>query len=268
MESQTSGNGFGFCRVYVSNNIGGQGSTTVTGTANVDWIKIEKGNIATPWTSDNVISTVYDSSGYSYNGTVVGGLTAAAPSPRYEAATYTSSGNTNYITTPTLNLPGDQITLNFWFKSANQSPGSNYHMPLEAAASSNQAYEMSIYKTGYLRGGLVVAGTRKVDNCTSTKLTDGNWHMCTMTYDGAAIKRYVDAVMEKSTAATGSLVTSTYFVLGHYGSNTSYYSVEAYTSDVRIYTTALNDNQVKELYDTSATIDNAGNIYAREIKEA
>jgi hypothetical protein len=126
---------------------------------------------------------------------------------------------------------------------------------------------MSIYKTGYLRGGLVVAGTRKVDNCTSTKLTDGSWHMCTMTYDGTTIKRYVDAVMEKSTAATGSLITSSYFILGHYGSNTSYYSKEAYTSDVRIYTTALTEFQVKELYNTSMSVDSNGNIYARELVE-
>ena len=50
MASQTSGRGFGFCRVYVSNNASaGQGSTTVTGTAHVEWIKIEKGNKVTDW---------------------------------------------------------------------------------------------------------------------------------------------------------------------------------------------------------------------------
>ena len=162
-------------------------------------------------------------------------------------------------------LPGDQITMNFWFKSSNKTPGSDYHMPFEGTGSSNQSYEMSIYKTGYLRGGLVVGGSRKVDNCTSTKLTDGSWHMCTMTYDGATIKRYVDGVMEKSTATTGALVTSTSFVLGHYGSNTSYYSKETYTSDVRLYTTALTEAQIKELYNTSSTIDNLGNVYAREV---
>jgi hypothetical protein len=104
---------------------------------------------------------------------------------------------------------------------------------------------MSIYKTGYLRGGLVVAGSRKVDNCTSTKLIDGNWHMCSMTYDGSTIKRYVDGVMEKSTSVTGALVTSSSFVLGHYGSNTSYCSKETYTSDVRLYVTALSAADIK-----------------------
>lgn len=50
--SNTSGAGHGFIRVYVSNNEGIQGSTTRTGTANVDWIKCEKGSIATPWCSN------------------------------------------------------------------------------------------------------------------------------------------------------------------------------------------------------------------------
>ena len=40
----------GYARVYVSNNNGMQGLTSITGTANVNWLKIEKGSIPTPWT--------------------------------------------------------------------------------------------------------------------------------------------------------------------------------------------------------------------------
>ena len=51
MASQTSGGGHGYCRVYVSNNDATvQGSTTVTGTGNVEWIKIVKGESVTAWT--------------------------------------------------------------------------------------------------------------------------------------------------------------------------------------------------------------------------
>lgn len=236
--------------------------------------KIEEGSIATPWSLSSSelgkdLTKIIDSSGYGNDGTVVGNILTSnnKTNGKYNTSTYFASGNTDYIITPTLTLPGDAITMNFWFKSSNKTPGADYHMPLAAAANSNQAYEMSIHKNGYLRGGLVVAGTRRVDNCTSTKLTDGNWHMCTMTYDGAIIKRYVDAVMEKSTTVTGSLATSTLFVLGHYGTNTSYYSKEAYESDVRIYTTALSADDVLTLYKASAQIDKSKAFHTFAISE-
>lgn len=51
MVSQTSGLGFGFVRVYSSTVAGGaQGSTAISGTAHVDWIKMEHGTRATAWT--------------------------------------------------------------------------------------------------------------------------------------------------------------------------------------------------------------------------
>ena len=209
-----------------------------------------------------------DLSGYNYHGILTGNLNLNSNTARYSSSTYISSGDTNYITTPTLQLPGDQITINFWFNSTNTSPGSNYHMPFEAKANTNTAYEMSIYKTGYLRGGLVVAGSRKVDNCTSTKLLDGNWHMCSMTYDGAIIKRYVDGVMEKSTTVSGALVTSTEFVIGHYGANTSYYTKEAYISDIRLYATALSETDIQSLYTLGAKIDNNYNLHSYEAVES
>lgn len=206
---------------------------------------------------------VYDCSGYDYNGTITGTLTTSSDSARYGLSTYTSSGDTNYIQTPTLHLPGDQITMTYWFKSSNKSPGKGYHEPFNDGIT----YELGMTGSGYLRAGLYVNGTRYVDDGTSNKLTDGSWHMCTMTYDGTTIKRYVDAVMEKSTTVSGTLATSGYFILGHLLTSSDYCSKEAYTSDVRLYTTALSATDIKELYETGQSIDNKGNIYAYEFKE-
>ena len=65
MASQTSGIGYGFCRVYVSNNNATmQGSTTVTGTANVEWIKITKGEYATVWSANPLDSYYISNHGF------------------------------------------------------------------------------------------------------------------------------------------------------------------------------------------------------------
>ena len=38
-------------------------------------------------------------------------------------------------------------------------------------------------------------------------------------------------------------------------------------SDLRIYGVALTDDQIKELYNTSMSVDSNGNVYARELVE-
>jgi len=166
-----------------------------------------------------------------------------------------------------LNLPGDQITISFWFKSLNLEPGNTYHIPIDGVANNNQSYEFSIYKNGLLRCGLVINGTRQVHNTSVLNILDGQWHMCTMTYDGDKKKVYFDSILQRQDSIAGSLVTLTNFVIGHYGTNFSYYSKEAYMSDLRIYTTALSEDDIKELYQTSVLIDRNNNFYSRSYNE-
>jgi len=96
-------------------------------------------------------------------------------------------------------MPTDAITMNIWFKTTSSAPTSDYHMMVDSIGNSTQRqyYEMCVYKTGYFRGGLNINGTRYADNCTSTNGCNGSWHMYTITYDGIAVKRYVDGIMEK-----------------------------------------------------------------------
>jgi hypothetical protein len=50
-------------------------------------------------------------------------------------------------------------------------------------------------------------------------------------------------------------------------SGTSYTTNDMSISDFRIYATALTPEQIKELYNTSMSIDNNGNIHVRELVE-
>lgn len=219
--------------------------------------------------NDNIFpnNIIYDSSGYQNNGISYGDIKINSNSARYSCCSYLSSGNTDYIVTQNpVGNPQDAITMNIWFKSSNKSPGADYHHMFNGLTS--WCYiEMAVHKNGFLRCGLYINGTRYVANTNNTNLLDGNWHMLTMTYDGTNIKRYVDAELKNTQAATGNIDRpNDKFIFGH-GTNTGYYCKETYLSDVRLYATALTIEQIKELYDTSATVDKNGNIYAREAIE-
>jgi len=60
------------------------------------------------------------------------------------------------------------------------------------------------------------------------------------------------------------LSTWTTMKINSYGSG---WPLKGLLSDFRIYATELTDEQILELYHTSTTIDNKGNIYSRELVE-
>ena len=233
--------------------------------------KVEYGNKATPYSqapedygNENII---YDSSGYNNNGTIYGNIAISSDTIRYMSSSYINVGLNDYIITNAgVGNPSDAITMNIWFKSNNTSPGSSYHHCFNGLTS--WCYiEMAVHSGGYLRSGLYINGTRYVANTNNTNLLNGQWHMLTMTYDGMNIKRYVDAELKSTQAATGAIDRpNDRFVFGR-GTSTGYHCKEAYLSDARIYATALTDKQIKELYDTSVSVDKNGNIYAREAIE-
>lgn len=247
------------CRIYLNINPVSNGSNYGYFRAP----KLEIGSVATPWGSHTDNTIEYDISGYCNNGTKIGTFTYSTDTPKYRVSTYINNGANDYITTSaTIGNPADAITMNIWFKSSCTTPGSNYH-EIFNHATSVQYFEFAIYKTGYFRQGITINGTRYVINGGSG-LLDGNWHMLTATYDGIAIKRYIDGeiITNMTQSVTGTLNgANAKFLIGHYGSNTSYYAKEAYLSDARIYATALSAQDILSLYHNSALVDEQGIIH-------
>ena len=214
---------------------------------------------------------VQDCSGYGRHGTLYSDGTLLTyvrdQSIRNSTCLYWGSQTScsNYVISPSIYLPGDQITMNLWIKSLNGIAGaSNYHIPL---CISDDYYEFSISNGGAFRGGLRIGETRYVENCANPSILDKKWHMITMTYDGTTIRRYVDGVEYKSNTVTGSLRSGAYPLrLGRF-SSTTYYNKQLFESDARIYTTALSQEDILELYQMYFLIDNKNNLYAYEVTE-
>ena len=249
------------------------GTLSIQGINNGDifWlrdIKLENGNIATHYLLPNdIMNTIYDSSGYNNNGTIIGSLQTITPSPRYSCATKIANGQ--YIRVdnrPNVCMPKDAITVNLW------QYATSWANPISCTEGGGWNFENSsgIRFPVYISG----VGYKVAQSSITPASTQNAWHMLTGTMDKDNIKIYYDGE-EVGTVANGSTngigYANNYIFIGAEasGDNTSpaNSSYAGNLSDIRIYATALTPEQIKELYNTSMTIDNNGNIHARELVE-
>lgn len=243
------------------------GASGSTDTLEIRHCKLEKGSTATTWTPApeefGGTPIVYDVSGYNNNGTITGSLTWSDNSARHNGSQYFKD-YTNYISCTLGSFTPDAITMSCWIKGTNKSARGGYHLPLNMHSTN---YEISIASSsGKARMGFMIGGTRYVADIGSDIL-DGQWHMLTNTFNGTTICRYVDGELINSATQSGALTTLDNLGVGQFPGGTTYGNTELYESDVRVYTTALTEKQIKELYETSISIDNNGNIYSREVME-
>ena len=212
---------------------------------------------------------VYDCSGYKNNMTVVGEISSIYFSPRYSKSIHSINGS--YIIAnkncPEY-LPKDAITVNIWIKpttwanpiSCTEGGGWNFEN-----GTNGIRFPIYIQNTGYK---LAESSIKYSD------LQDGNWHMLTGTFSNITqeVKIYIDGVLQATTAANSNLIryaSNKLIIAGEASGQTPAESrYVGDISDVRIYATALSDNDILELYNTSVSIDNKNKLYAYEFSEA
>ena len=213
-------------------------------------------------------ATEYDCSGYCNNGARIGNLTAAAGSPRYSVSTQFASGSHIRVNKRPAEITAkDAITVSLWI---NPSSWSNPISCTEGGGWNFENGSSGIRFPIYISG----VGYKYLDSTITTSSLLNNWHMLTGTMDANNVKLYLDGV-EKTTVVTGSTngigYANNYIFIGaEAAGNTGTPANSNYVgkiSDVRIYATALTAAQVKELYNTSMSVDSSGNIYARELSE-
>jgi len=105
---------------------------------------------------------------------------------------------------------------------------------------------------------------------TFNNYTLNEWHYYCVTYDGKIAILYKDGIeTNRSTisSAEAPLKTFTKVVIGFSKAGGVWRKTLGSYSDFRVYTTALTAAQIKELYNTSMSIDASGNVHARELNE-
>ena len=231
--------------------------------------KLEKGSTATPWcphTSDSLYAslgldstTEVDCSGLSNNGTKIGGLTPSTSpiSIRYENC-YDFDGNTGSIQIPNLAklVPSGEFTMNCWIYHDNTWSSEGY----ETIFGGPSGFELDA-KHGGTKSPVLYACDWGKGRATYEL---NKWNMITMTRNTSETKFYINGEL-KITGSAGTIPSGNYFIGAWKTSNEQNYKGKI--SDFRLYSTVLSVEDIKELYNTSASVDKNGNMYAYEFKE-
>lgn len=204
-------------------------------------------------------SIVYDCSGLSNNGTKIGGvLPSSDPLPtRYEKS-YDFDGNTGSIQIPNLAtlVPSGEFTMNCWIYHDDTWSSKEYEtifggpsgFELEAKYQSTNTPVLCAWSWGQGKATYEL----------------NKWNMITMTRNASETKFYINGEL-KITGSAGTIPSGNYFI-GAWNTS-SQQNYKGKISDFRLYSAVLSMEDIKELYNTSASIDKNGNMYAYEFKE-
>lgn len=261
-----------------------------TGTVSIKLIKLEEGATPTAW-MPNADDTSYlyynmdysDSSAYDVSGYINPSTTTATKMSYVDAISYPTDSARYSVATHLINgsyfmsdidaksfLPTDEITVSIWGRfsswgatliSCTEGGGWNFE------TNGNGVIQFPVYVDG-------VGYKTAVSGVTAASLADSKWHMFTGSFsmNTQNVKIYIDGVL-KATASTGSgnriKYASNRLIIGGEAQTTTPAS-SAYTgdlSDCRIYSRALSDADIKELYSVGASISNAGTVHGYEFIE-
>ena len=216
------------------------GNTNHTSSTSNYWlfanVQIEEKDHATPYTPNTRNeTTVYDCSGYQNNGTISGSLSCSADSPRYNKSCKFGSG----IIGTTSGFASAQ-SYTFW---ANVIDKTAQIVFVDGAS-----------KLGFgISSGYFLCNT---EGGTSTVYSISNltigWHHFAVVNN----LLYIDGVLQENRSDINNywLYSGSMLEIGN-RSNGNSYPWKGQISDFRVYATALSEEDIKELYNTSCIIN-------------
>ena len=233
-------------------------------TARIKNVKLEKSSTATPWTPapeddasfyDNVI---YDTSGYNNNGSVTDSTcpTWSSDTPRYKGS-YMFNGNNQYLKFQNpISSAFVEFSISCWIKFNNVKKETNNAI---CTMRSGVGTGVALFRIGN--------NFRLDDNTQSTfsdyTISANEWIHVVVTRSSSCKNLYINGVLKQTKNTVGDMkLISNVGTIGvssqsGNGISNSFYGK---LSDFRIYATALSDSDILELYQSSTSVDNNGNL--------
>ena len=235
-------------------------------------VKIEYGKSPTPWVP-NKNDVLYsqlgfnsniepDCSGLGNDGAINGNIVITDSSPRHSTC-YNMTTNSTYIQR-TLNTSGiaNSYTIAYWAKISD--------MTNKMVWGFSDGNRLNVYPSGgafcWNTGDGANNPFKNNGTIVSYSEYNGGWHHYTITGDGTTTTLYIDGV-KVGTANAYKAITGSNIIISGWDTGTEYKWVGGCISDFRIYGTALNADDVKQLYNIPASITNTGTLLAYEFNE-
>lgn len=255
----------GYCElIFIANDVIVNNGTTI--------MLDDTGRSASAGTITNIIlqeytDIIYDYSGYQHHANVIGTLNINN-SPRYNNC-IKNIDEYPCKTTTSIDFPESSgLTICCWVNLitwGSQTSG--------LWATSNFSGNSTDYDTTTchhrdsrfdMRG---TNGTTYSLTCNVNDIPLNTWKYVTVTHDGANAKFYINGILIRTKEIPSSLVAFKYIYLGYSMAGGVVRKCQGSWSDFRIYATALSEEDILELYNTSALIDNKGNLFGYQFNE-
>lgn len=228
------------------------------------WIEVrdpqceEKGHV-TPFVPSERPGIVHDCSGYDNHAELALATTPRwVPDAKIGSGAYEFDGATQYFKIPKYSKD-DNVTISLWVNTS-QSLGSQ------------------ILIGDYNSIGIGIHSGTIIGTCTFAKpvgILDNNfknnsWNHISVVSDNGNMRYYCNGVLlQNGNNNNWGWSNDSFAVIGRRspGSSSTPYYVNGLIDDVRIYATALSDEDILELYQTRGSIDSHGNLYVQDINE-
>lgn len=238
-------------------------------------LKLEIGNKVTRWLpnpSDALYSalgyadgTEPDCTGFGYDGTKNGEFSCDSDTPRYTTCYQISDKKMITAKVGAAPTPTDAITIAVWVKI------SDYPTVERDVICNFDAGGCGIYVNGSnVYFDIYSGGYKRMP----APIAKGIWQHVVGTYDGQMLKIYINGAPKNTLNFTGQITyhSATPWCVGanpNYSSTGTTYigHFTGKVSDARVYATALSAADVLDLYQTSASVDDGGNVHAYELLE-
>ena len=206
-------------------------------------------------TNNNVI----DCSGYTREGEIIGNLTTNSDTPRYDYVTSFDGKSYIQITSPSVEVR----SVSFWAKWDSIPSG-------QSVVFVDQKSKMGF---GLMSTGILCSCNGISTNTfNKTSIVANKWYHFVIVNTGTAPTSknrdlFINGVKQIPTSNTSDWTFNIDYLQVGKRSTTSDGFVGS-ISDFRMYVTPLTDNDVMDLYSTSTSVDNFGNLHCYEVDES